>query len=84
MLRSTSVTLGVVLTLCVGCARDGEIVERNQTQDVSADGRTATQTRTQTRQTGGGATVKETQTQSREVLKSPTTMPDARQADPAR
>jgi hypothetical protein len=84
MIRSSILTLGT-LALIAGCNSGGEVHDRQQTQNVSPDGKTATQTRTQVRETPSGATVKETQVQTREVIQpGPTTMPDARQRDPAR
>lgn len=76
-----TLSLGLALTAVLGCsnARDQE-----QSQSVSPDGNTAMRTRTQVRDTPGGATVRETEVQTREVLTSPSTMPDATKQDPAR
>lgn len=69
--------VGVPLLVVVGCSSDnsqdksmseGKVTDRNQTQNVSPDQRTATQTRSQIRETPEGVKVRETQTQKREVL----------------
>ena len=59
----------------IGCSSDndksmseGKVTDRNQTQTVSPDNRTATQTRSQIRETDEGAKVKETETRKREML----------------
>ena len=71
--------------LVVGCSSDndksmsdGKVTDRNQTQNVSSDNRTATQTRSQIRETDDGAKVRETETRQREVLDKG----GAQQADP--
>jgi hypothetical protein len=79
---ASAVLFGVV---AVGCQSDGgtegEVVSRSQDQDVRPDG-TAVQTRSQVRQTPDGTTVRETQTQERQVL--PAGSGDATQSSPAR
>lgn len=72
----------LALTAAVGC--QGKTYDQQQSEAVSPDGKTAMQTRSQMRETSGGATVKETETRTREVVSSPTTMPDARMKDPAK
>jgi hypothetical protein len=75
---ASAVLVGVI---AAGC-QHGEVKERSQHQEVRDDG-TAVQVRTQTRQTPSGATVKETQTQERQVIQpgsSNTT--DATKKDP--
>lgn len=59
----------VLSVLAVGCKSDngGEVTSRTQDQEIRPDG-TAVQTRSQVRETGSGATVKETQTQERKVI----------------
>lgn len=47
--------------------RGGRVIDRSQGQTVSPDG-TATRSRTQMRQTPSGTTVRETQTEQREVV----------------
>jgi hypothetical protein len=68
--------------LALGCSsnndNDGKVTDRKQTQNVSSDNRTATQTRSQIRETDDGAKVKETETRKREVLDQG----GAQQADP--
>ncbi|HEX8323947.1 MAG TPA: hypothetical protein VF595_08535 [Tepidisphaeraceae bacterium] len=82
MIKSTSLVLGtVVLATSLGCSN---VREQERSQTISQDGKTAQRTRTQVRETPGGATVKETEVQTREVLTTPTTNPDARRTDPAR
>lgn len=66
---------------CVGCSTTHD---RQATESVSSDGMTATRTRSQIRETPSGATVKETETQTRQVIQSPTTSPDATKRDPAK
>ena len=64
--------------------RGGKVVDRSQGQTVNPDG-TATRTRTQLRQTPSGTTVRETQTEQREVVTpggSGATTADPTQADP--
>lgn len=66
--------LAIALAPVVGCesSRDsGNTMDRKQDQSVSEDGRVATQTRTQTRKTGSGAVVRETEVRKREVLDAP-------------
>lgn len=45
----------------------GRVIDRDQSQTTSPDG-SAQRTRTQVRQTPSGATIRETETQKREVL----------------
>jgi hypothetical protein len=76
----TLVGVPMVAVLMAGCSsnngsdksmsEEGKVTDRNQTQNVSPDNRTATQTRSQIRQTDEGAKVKETETRKREVLDS--------------
>lgn len=68
---------GVIAT---GCS-SGTVTDQKSTRDVSADGKTATQTRTQMRTTADGAKVKETETQTREVVQPGGVSPDATQRD---
>lgn len=73
-------TLALAATL--GC--QGKVRDQQQSESVSPDGMTAMQTRSQVRETPGGATVKETEVRTREVVSAPTTMPDATKKDPAK
>ena len=72
---------GLAAAALVGC-QSGEVSEQKQTQDVSPDGKTATQTRTQMRTAPSGAQVRETETRQREVVKPATRGADATQTDP--
>ena len=73
--------LGFALAPAVGCdtpGGGGTVMDRSQDQNVSADGRVATQTRSQTRQDGSGQVVRETETRTREVVDpAPGQQPDA-------
>ncbi|MBC8106119.1 MAG: hypothetical protein H7Z14_05980 [Anaerolineae bacterium] len=66
-----------------GCQNEdtGRVHSREQHQTVSEDGRTATQTQSQIRETPSGATVKETATRQREVV---TPAPGTQPADPTK
>ena len=72
---------GLATAAFTGC-KSGEVSDQRQTQDVSPDGKTATQTRTQMRTAPSGAQVKETETRTREVVKPSTRGADATQIDP--
>ena len=72
-------SMGTSGTAGTAYERGGRVVDRSQGQTVSPDG-TATRTRTQLRQTPSGTTVRETQTEQREVV-SPD---DAGATDPTR
>ena len=50
--------------------KGGKVIDRSQGQTVNPDG-SAVRTRTQMRQAPSGATVRETQTEKREVVDSP-------------
>lgn len=77
--KSTVAALAIALGAAAGCEnksdskvgtaqeRGGRVIDRSQGQTVSPDG-TATRTRTQMRQTPSGTTVRETQTEQREVV----------------
>jgi hypothetical protein len=60
------VSAALLGALAVGC-ESGKVKDQSQHQEVRPDG-TAVQVRTQTRETPSGATVKETQTQERQVI----------------
>ena len=86
MNRRSTVTFVLCTALAapalVGCANDGEVVDRDQNIEVSPDGTTATQSRSRTRETSSGATVKETESRTREVVQpAPGSTPDATQKD---
>jgi hypothetical protein len=51
-----------------GDPNKGAVVDRNQQQQTSADGNTQVRERTQVRQTPDGQTIRETETQKREVV----------------
>jgi hypothetical protein len=61
---AAAVLFGVV---AVGCHDEGTVHSRTQDQTVKPDG-TAVQTRSQVRETPSGTTVRETQTQERQVI----------------
>ena len=62
---ASAVLLGLA---AVGCQNgNGEVKSRTQDQEVRPDG-TAVQTRSQVRETPGGTTVRETQTQTRKEI----------------
>ena len=77
--KTTVAALAIALGAAAGCEnkpdskagtaqeRGGKVIDRSQGQTVSPDG-TATRTRTQMRQTPSGTTVRETQTEQREVV----------------
>ena len=71
----------IALPAAVGCSTTHD---RQATESVSSDGMTATQTRSQIRETPSGVTVKETETRTRQVIETPTTAPDATKRDPGR
>ena len=79
-IAATLASAMVLGALGAGC-QSGEVKEQSQHQEVRPDG-TAVQVRTQTRETPSGATVRETQTQERQVIqpgsgnKSDATKPD--------
>lgn len=63
----TAVSAVLVGMVAVGCKSQGEVEQRTQKQEVRPDG-TEVQTRSQVRETPGGAKVQETQTQERKVI----------------
>lgn len=74
------VIAGLAMSPVVGCdtSNDGSSMNRTQDQTVSPDGRTATQTRSQTRKDGSGQVVQETETRTREVVEpAPGAQPNA-------
>jgi hypothetical protein len=80
MTAASAVLFGVI---AAGC-QNGEVKERSQHQEVRPDG-SAVQVRTQTRETPSGATVKETQTQERQVIQPGSgNKADATKTDPGK
>lgn len=77
---ASAVLCGVV---AVGCS-NGQVHDQQQHETVTPEG-TAVQTRTQTRETPSGATVKETETRQREVVNpAPGGHSDPTQKDPGK
>ena len=77
------VSTALLGVLAIGC-QSGKVTDRSQRQEVRPDG-TAVQTRTQTRQTPSGATVKETETRERQVIQpGSSNKSDATKADPSK
>jgi hypothetical protein len=83
----TSVLLAIVGCENMGGGKDGggTVHDRKQTENVNPDG-SATRERSQMRETPSGATVKETQTEKREVVNPApgSTSTDATKTDPAK
>lgn len=71
----------------IGCS-GSKVTDATSKREVSADGRTATQTRTRVRETGSGAVVRETEVQTREIVRDApgTTRPtgETLQTDPTK
>lgn len=85
MKKSVSLAFGLLASAAIVGCQSGNVTDRTQNRDVSEDGRVATQTRTQTRQTPSGSTVRETETQRREVVNpGPATRPNAAARDPGK
>ena len=85
MRRFSTFAIASTFTLVplTGCQNEdtGQVHSRQQHQHVSDDGRTATQTQTQIRETPSGTTVKETATRQREVVNPP---PGTQPVDPTK
>lgn len=80
MSRTLALGMGIGLLAAAGCS---SVHDQHESQAVSPDGMTATETRSQIRDTPSGATVKETETRTRQVM-TPDVKTDATHADPGK
>lgn len=80
MSRTLALGMGIALLTAAGCST---VHDQNESQTVSPDGTKATETRSQIRDTPSGATVKETETRTREVM-TPGAKSDATHSDPGK
>ena len=72
---------GLAAAAFTGC-KSGEVTDQKANREVSADGKTATETRSQMRTAPSGAQVRETETRTREVVKPATQGADPKKVDP--